>query len=41
VRGAYNAAEYLAERRRMMQAYADKLDVLRAKARLRKLKDAA
>jgi integrase len=41
VRGAYNAAEYLAERRRMMQAYADKLDVLRAKARLKKLKAAA
>lgn len=41
VRGAYNAAEYLAERRRMMQAHADKLDVLRAKARLKKLKAAA
>lgn len=41
VRGAYNAAEYLSERRRMMQAYADKLDVLRAKARLKKLKAAA
>ena len=38
MRGAYNGAEYLAERRRMMQAYADKLDVLRAKARLKKLK---
>jgi integrase len=41
VRGAYNAAEYLAERRRMMQAYADKLDLLRAKARVRKLRAAA
>jgi len=41
VRGAYNGAEYLAERRRMMQAYADKLDVLRAKSRLRKLRAAA
>ena len=41
VRGAYNAAEYLAERRRMMQAYADKLDVLRSKARVRRLKVAA
>lgn len=41
VRGAYNGAEYLAERRRMMQAYADQLDVLRAKARVRKLKLAA
>jgi hypothetical protein len=38
VRGAYNAAEYLAERRRMMQAYADKLDLLRSKARVRRLK---
>jgi integrase len=41
VRGAYNGAEYLAERRKMMQAYADKLDSLRAKARLKKLRDAA
>jgi len=41
VRGAYNAAEYLAERRRMMQAYADKLDLLRARARLRRLTAAA
>ena len=41
VRGAYSAAEYLAERRRMMQAYADKLDVLRAMARSKKLKAAA
>jgi integrase len=41
VRGAYNAAEYLAERRRMMQAYADKLDVLRSKARVRRLKAVA
>jgi integrase len=30
VRGAYNRAEYLAERRRMMQAWADQLDRLRA-----------
>lgn len=29
VRGAYNYAEYLAERRRMMQAWADKLDEFR------------
>lgn len=41
VRGAYNGAEYLSERRRMMQAYADLLDMLRAKARVRKLKAAA
>lgn len=41
VRGAYNAAEYLAERRRMMQAYAVKLDVLRSKARVRRMKVAA
>jgi integrase len=30
VRGAYNRAEYLAERRSMMQAWADQLDGLRA-----------
>lgn len=41
VRGSHNAAEYLAERRRMMQSYADKLDLLCAKARLKKLKAAA
>ena len=32
VRGAYDGAEYLAERRRMMQTFADQLDILRAKA---------
>ena len=31
VRAAYNSAEYLAERRKMMQAWADYLDGLRAK----------
>ena len=30
IRAAYNAAQYLPERRRMMQAWADYLDVLRA-----------
>lgn len=38
---AHNAAEYLDERRRMMQAYADKLDMLRSKARVRRVKAAA
>ena len=33
VRAAYNYAEYLPERRRMMQAWADYLDELRAKKR--------
>ena len=30
IRGIYNKARYLAERRRMMQAWADYLDQLRA-----------
>jgi integrase len=34
VRGAYNYAQYLPERRKMMQAWADHLDGLRAVARL-------
>lgn len=33
VRAAYNSAQYLSERRRMMQEYADFLDELREKAR--------
>lgn len=33
VRGIYNRAEYLPERRKMMQEYADYLDTLRQKAR--------
>jgi hypothetical protein len=33
VRSAYNASDYLAERREMMQVYADELDVLRERAR--------
>ena len=33
VRAAYNYAEYLPERRRMVQEYADYLDTLREKAR--------
>jgi integrase len=33
VRGIYNRAEYLPERRRMLQEWADYLDTLRAKAR--------
>jgi integrase len=33
VRGIYNRAEYLPERRRMLQEWADYLDVLREKAR--------
>jgi integrase len=32
VRGAYNRAAYLDERRRMMQEYADYLDTLREQA---------
>jgi len=32
VRAAYNYAEYLPERRRMMQAWADYLDELRLKS---------
>jgi hypothetical protein len=34
-------AEYLVEGRRLMQAYSDKLDVLRAKARVLSLKAVA
>ncbi len=34
VRAAYNYAEYLPERRRMMQEYANYLDELREKARI-------
>jgi hypothetical protein len=34
VRGIYNRAEYLPERRRMLQEWADYLDTLRTKARL-------
>lgn len=37
VRAAYNRASYLAERRRMMQAWADYLDSLRAKSNVIKL----
>jgi len=33
VRAAYNRAQYLAERRRMMQAWADYLDSLRSEGR--------
>jgi integrase len=35
VRGSYNYAEYLADRRRMMQAWADYLDELRTRVRLK------
>jgi integrase len=38
VRAAYNYAEHLPERRRMMQAWADHLDELREAARVRALK---
>jgi len=38
VRAAYNYAEHLPERRRMMQAWADQLDELREEARIRKIK---
>ena len=38
VRAAYNYAEHLPERRRMMQAWADYLDELREAARARKSK---
>ena len=34
VRGAYNRAEYLPERKRMMQQWADYLDKLKAGARV-------
>lgn len=34
MRGAYNFAEFLPERRRMMQAWADYLDGLRAGAKV-------
>jgi hypothetical protein len=38
VRGAYNKAEYLSERRQMMQKYADTLDVLARGAKVLPLK---
>jgi len=38
VRAAYNYAEHLPERRRMMQAWADHVDELREAARVRALK---
>jgi hypothetical protein len=38
VRAAYNYAEHLPERRRMMQAWADYLDELRQAARARRSK---
>jgi integrase len=38
VRAAYNYAEHLPERRRMMQAWADHMDELREAARVRALK---
>ena len=38
VRAAYNYAEHLPERRRMMHAWADHLDELREAARVRALK---
>jgi len=41
VRAAYNFAEYLPERRRMMQAWADRLDALRAGAKVTACKRAA
>lgn len=34
IRAAYNRAEYLPERRRMMQVYADYLDQLKAGAKI-------
>jgi hypothetical protein len=34
VRGSYNHAKYLAERREMLQAWADYLDTLRAGAQV-------
>jgi hypothetical protein len=40
VRGAYNYAEYLPERRKMMQAWADYLDGLRAGANVIPIKRA-
>jgi len=41
VRGSYNFAEHLPERRRMMQAWADHLDTLRAGAKVVPLRRAA
>ena len=41
VRGAYNFAEYLPERRRMMQAWADYLDAMKAGAKVTSIKKAA
>jgi hypothetical protein len=41
VRAAYNAAQYLVERRRMMQAWADYLDGLRYKGNVVPVRRAA
>ena len=41
IRAAYNHADYLPERRRMMQAWADYLDALRATAELIPLRDSS
>lgn len=41
VRGAYNFAEYLPERRKMMQAWADYLDALRSGAKITTIRKAA
>ena len=38
VRGAYNRAEYLPERKKMMQQWADHLDALREGAKVIKMK---
>ena len=40
VRAAYNYAEHLVERRRMMQTWSDKLDELREEAQRRRKKQA-
>ena len=41
IRAAYNRAEYLPERRKMMQAYADYLDKLKAGAKVTPMHAAA
>jgi integrase len=41
VRGAYNHAEYLPERKKMMQGWADHLDALRAGAKVLPMKRTA
>jgi hypothetical protein len=41
VRGAYNRAEYLPERRKMMQTWADHLDKLKAGAEVILLRNQA